>query len=245
MSISNQPKRLPFARYVSLDGTTPPANPPQLPPPGNPEDYRDSGVENLLSQYKGNEIGLITKLYLQTGRMRDQRRTDEAEVTRIQGLLPAAGAVVLTGDSLKDYEAYKALGKPADLKSALDAKTTAETDLETLRRDAKLIEAVGSRYNAAAVKEKLPNGTTLEKTGEGKDEKWLLKWKEGETPKEQDLDGFVTAQRTAHPYINFDLKPLRVGAAEQQGHGDKDSPVEQQALDTANAAFGATPAAKS
>ena len=77
---------------------------------------------------------LENKLY----RAREQKRTLTQERDTLRTQLPADGAVVVAKDDAAQLEAYRALGAPAALKQALDAKAEIETQLAMLRRDATL-----------------------------------------------------------------------------------------------------------
>lgn len=77
---------------------------------------------------------LENKLY----RLRETKRALTQERDELKAKLPADGAVVVAQDDAAALEAYRALGKPEEVKAALDAKAAAEGKLHTLERDATL-----------------------------------------------------------------------------------------------------------
>ena len=77
---------------------------------------------------------LENKLY----RQREKNRAVTTERDELKAKLPADGAVVVAKDDVAELETYRALGKAAELKQALDAKQAAEHELTGLKRDATL-----------------------------------------------------------------------------------------------------------
>lgn len=71
-------------------------------------------------------------------KLREKNRTLRQDNDALKAKLPADGAVVVPQADAAALDAYRALGTPDTLKQALDAKTTAEGELSTLRRDATL-----------------------------------------------------------------------------------------------------------
>lgn len=73
-----------------------------------------SAFQNLLNQHKNDGIAVASKLFDENFGYREQIRTLKKKV-------PADGAVVLSGDDAKAWEAFKALNaKPEDLKAAVE-----------------------------------------------------------------------------------------------------------------------------
>lgn len=100
-------------------------------------------VTAFLAKHGGNAESAVTDLLTDNLRYRERLRSAqntetpykpdarivelEAEVDKLEGenvrlgnLIPAQGAVVLVGDDVKAYEAFKALGKPEDVKKQLE-----------------------------------------------------------------------------------------------------------------------------
>lgn len=78
--------------------------------------------------------------------LRLQRKALRLEVADLKGKQTPEGARVLTADEAKAYDAYVALGKPADLSAAVAERDTAKGELTKLSRErtiAKAAEAAG------------------------------------------------------------------------------------------------------
>lgn len=95
--------------------------------------------ERLLERHGNSATTVAQLLFTENKELRDK-------VRQIEGKVPADGAVVLTGADVAAWDAYKALGKPDDIKQGLDERTQLQGQLsgaqraETLRTVA---EAVG------------------------------------------------------------------------------------------------------
>lgn len=106
-------------------------------------------ASDVLEQYGRDALRLAEKLadvQSDNYRLREERRGLKQQLTEAAGKVPADGSKVLTVDEAKTYDAYVALGKPADIKTALESKGTAETELTALKREkqiAKAAEAAG------------------------------------------------------------------------------------------------------
>lgn len=90
----------------------------------------------------------------------DLRRKNGDYKTEIDGLnkrVAPEGAVVLSGDDAKRWEAYQTIGKPEDLTKALGDRDAAQQELATLRRDKNLSAAAEAHGYKAAALGKLPS----------------------------------------------------------------------------------------
>jgi ABC-type amino acid transport substrate-binding protein len=88
------------------------------------------------------------ELLTDNSQLREQRRTLRQEVTELKSKVAPEGARILTADEAKVYDAYAALGKPDDVKKALEANSTATAELTTLKHEkhiALVAEASGFR----------------------------------------------------------------------------------------------------
>ena len=96
---------------------------------------------DLLTQYNGDAARMAERLadvLNDNFKGREKNRTLEAENERLKANQKPEGAVVLTGDDVKAYEAYTALGKPDEIKAKLGERDTFEGELTGLKRDATL-----------------------------------------------------------------------------------------------------------
>lgn len=123
--------------------TTPPAVPPTpAPTPAAPPAPAvapvDPPVQGLLQRHQGDPFAVIATLMGENAQLREARR-------QLQGQIPAQGAVVLAGEDATRWQAYAALGAPAEVQAALAERDTTKRELTQLRRDLELrdVAAIG------------------------------------------------------------------------------------------------------
>lgn len=95
----------------------------------------------VLAQYGGDAVKIAEKLatvLTDNYDLREQRRELKRQLAEAQRAAPTEGARVLSVDEAAAYDAYAALGTPAEVQAALDAKAAAEGKLTALERDATL-----------------------------------------------------------------------------------------------------------
>lgn len=83
-------------------------------------------VENLLAKHGGPDRALSV-LLSENYEYRDQIRD-------LKKQLPAAGSIVLSGDDVKAWETYTGLGKPTEVRKALEDGQRAATEATSLRK---------------------------------------------------------------------------------------------------------------
>lgn len=120
-----------------------------------------------LQAEKANLLSHKERLEADLKEARDKRRAAEEQASK---LVPE-GSVVLTAEDAKLLETYKQFGKPADVKAALDSKSTAEQQLAALQRQATIQEAAGTVFNARALAKFLPDTARIEQVEEKQDGK--------------------------------------------------------------------------
>lgn len=103
-------------------------------------------------------------------RLRGQRSTLKTQLTEAQGKVPAEGGRVLSADEAVAYDAYVALGKPAELKQTIEASAGATTELAKLKRTETLRSAAEIAGYKAAVLAQLAGDLDIQ-TKPGKDGK--------------------------------------------------------------------------
>jgi hypothetical protein len=120
-------------------------------------------ASDILNRYGKNEEAALrlAELYADAQntlyRLRRTRDTLTRERDDLKAKLPADGAVVLAQADAAELDAYRALGKPAEVKTALDAKSTAEKDLATLRRHEAVRAAAEAHGYKAGLLGKVPS----------------------------------------------------------------------------------------
>lgn len=98
-------------------------------------------ASDVLEQYGRDALRLAEKLadvQSDNYRLREERRGLKQEVATLKERQPAEGTRVLSKEEADEYGAYVALGKPADVKKAIDANGEASAKLAKLERDAQL-----------------------------------------------------------------------------------------------------------
>jgi hypothetical protein len=100
-----------------------------------PEDVTDPSP-------KGSSKAYIAKLEKENFNYRRDRANLREENAALKAKVPADGAVVLSADDAKAWEAYKALGKPDDLKNSAKLSQTDAADLARFRK-AEVAEKAG------------------------------------------------------------------------------------------------------
>ncbi len=115
-------------------------------------------ASDVLEQYGRDALRLAEKLadvQSDNYRLREERRGLKQQLTEAVGKVPADGSKVLTTDEAAAYSAYVALGKPADIKSAIETKGAAEQELTVLKREKQIAKAAEALGYKASVLERL------------------------------------------------------------------------------------------
>lgn len=113
---------------------------------GTNEGQRNSA--DVLQQYGNDAVRMadrVAQLEGENYRYREQRRELQDEIKALKGNQRPEGAVILTDADAAAYEAYKAFGKPDEVKSRLAERETLATEVATAKRDGTLRDAA-QRY---------------------------------------------------------------------------------------------------
>ncbi len=98
----------------------------------------EAAFKRLLEKNNNDGVRVAEKLFDENYQYRKQIRDLEKQVTDTQGKIPAAGAIILTGDEAATYQAYQAYGKPEEIKQALDERASLQGKLATKERESLL-----------------------------------------------------------------------------------------------------------
>ena len=183
-----------------------------------------------IGTLEAEKQALKDKIETEGFRAREAKRELQAQldaantkVTDLETKVPSEGAVVLSKADSDRYMAYQALGKPDEVKAALEAGTTAQNEAKTLKRSQAVADAAGKDYNAKALGAHLPATASLESkkaTVNGK-ETTVYEVVDGDT--RTGLEDYVKTLEGQHDYVQFRAAPLGVQVLGQVT-GDKAGP---------------------
>ncbi len=134
-------------------------------PQGGGSDDGKVRASAVLEQYGRDALRLAEKLadvQSDNYRLREERRTLKQELKDAAGKAPADGAVVLSKEDAALWTAYAALGKPEEIKTALETKGTAEQELTVLKREKQIAKAADAAGFKASVLERLAADLTID-----------------------------------------------------------------------------------
>ncbi len=123
-------------------GTQPPAPAPQKRRPITLPSRAEAGFQSLVIQYGGEEnaVNLARYLYDENHGFRNKLKEAREQLTGWETRNPQ-GSIVLHGQELADYNAWKALGKPAEIKAQLEEATKTKAALDEVSRKTALAAA--------------------------------------------------------------------------------------------------------
>jgi hypothetical protein len=132
-------------------------------PQGGASKVRASELRSQLGT-NVDETALMRLLEKQAdnSQLREQRRTLRQEVTDLKSKAAPEGTRVLSTDEAKAYDAYAALGKPDDLRKAIDLNGEATAKLARLEREQLLGKAASAAGFKSAVLQRLAGDLPIE-----------------------------------------------------------------------------------
>lgn len=111
---------------------------------------------DVLQQYGNDAIRMadrVATLEAENYRYREQKRDLTAQVESLKKVQTPEGATVLTAADATAYEAYKAFGKPDEVKAALAERETLAAEVATTKRERALGEvAAAAGWNPAPLR---------------------------------------------------------------------------------------------
>lgn len=105
-----------------------------------------AGMRALLDKHKGDAMAVVGILYNENYSLRESNR-------QLKARQAPEGATVLTGEDAQSWATYQALGKPADLKTAVEERTQLQGKLAGMERETTLrsvAEAAGYKPTVLA-----------------------------------------------------------------------------------------------
>lgn len=93
--------------------------------------------EKLLERKGGDASAVAMMLFDENKHYRDQ-------ISELRGKVPAEGALVLTGDDVTAYQAYKALGTHEEVKQAIEQRGQLQGQLDNLARESAIRDAAAA-----------------------------------------------------------------------------------------------------
>lgn len=89
---------------------------------GGPTDTGRADARKMIQRFRGRTEDALAEMFDETKELRTQRRELREELAKFK----APGVVALTADEAKEWQAYVALGKPADIKTKVEGFATLE-----------------------------------------------------------------------------------------------------------------------
>lgn len=118
------------------------------PEKGKSEQELAEQVRRLVEQKGGDAQAVSLMLLNDNQKARERARKAEERAEAAEKKIPKEGSVVITKEEAADFEAYKALGKPAEVKTTVEKAKTLETEKQEREKSegfTKAAEAIG--YN--------------------------------------------------------------------------------------------------
>jgi hypothetical protein len=113
----------------------------------------ERGFNNLLERFGNNARRVAEHLYRQDYKHRENLRLARGEVDQLKQSMPKNGARLLDKTAARDFDAYRKLGKPADLQAKLQSADTTAARLREREKDDVLREvAEVTNWNFKALK---------------------------------------------------------------------------------------------
>ena len=110
-------------------------------------------IEGLLARHGGSDGALRVLL----SENHDHRET----IRKLKESQPPAGSLVLKGDDAKAWESYLSLGKPSDLRKAIELGTQHATEAASLRKGETVREAADLHGLKPGVLKRLADGLDI------------------------------------------------------------------------------------
>lgn len=115
----------------------------------NIEDRISQAIAGLVSRHNNEPIKAIETLLTENFSYREKIRERDAKIAELNGQLPAEGAIILKKSEAEAWEAYKALGKPEELKVKIEERDTLAAEAAGLKRQAAIAQvAEAAGFNA-------------------------------------------------------------------------------------------------
>lgn len=135
-------------------GGSPPAPEPKKPAP-IPASESEAKFAVQLAQCGGSHEVLANKLWREALTNRQRHSITKQELDALKARMPE-GSLVLVGEDVTNFNAFKALGKPAEVKAKLDNEAKLQGELATAkRREVRGAAAKAHGFNAAVLSDRL------------------------------------------------------------------------------------------
>jgi len=147
-------------------------------------DNKAEALQKALAKHQGDAMALAAFLFSDNYDLREKNR-------KLKEQVPAEGSAVVSKPDSEKLEAYKALGKPEDIKTRLEAHATMETENAELKRDGILrdvAEAAGFKVSVLKDRDKASGGKLeylFKEEGEQKKRVPYVKTEQGEVSVEK------------------------------------------------------------
>lgn len=120
-----------------------------------PASESEAKFQVQLAQCGGSHEALAKKLWVEALTNRQRHSETKQELIALKARIPD-GSLVLIGEDVTNFNAFKALGKPAEVKAKLDSLTTIQGELATAKKkEARSAAAKAHGFNAAILSDRL------------------------------------------------------------------------------------------
>lgn len=110
--------------------------------------------ERMLNKYRGDTRKLAEQLFRDNFKLRTTRGLLRTEVETLQRQVPRKGAMNITPQEYKDFQAYRKLGTPKDVAAGLASKAQLEQEVTRTKKIATISKAARTvGYNATVLQE--------------------------------------------------------------------------------------------
>lgn len=133
---------------------------------GSGDNKVEDSFQRALDRRNNDGVALAREMFDDNFQMRRKNKELSDKIAELSGKVPADGSLVLTGDDAAAYAAYKALGKPEEVKQGLDARVQLQGQLDSMARDSAIreaAEAAGYKFTVLQDRDKVArsDGKTL------------------------------------------------------------------------------------
>lgn len=139
---------------------------------GNDEEVRNAGFQKMAERYRDDVTGMAKELYADNFQLRRKNNELSGQISDLKTRVPTEGSAVLSPQEAQDWAAYKALGTPTEIKTAVDERVTLQGKMDSMAREATIRDVAST---AGFVYDVLLDADMLAQSKAGKKLSYLVK----------------------------------------------------------------------